>query len=64
MLLLLRHADQMATLRRQPDLLVSALEEPLRYESPVSRKSRLMKADVELGGQTIRQGDTPTEIPC
>jgi cytochrome P450 len=56
-LLLLGHPDQLALLRREPGLLGSALEESLRYESPVSRQSRLMKADVELGGRTIRQGD-------
>jgi cytochrome P450 len=56
-LLLLGHPDQLAVLRREPGLLGSALEESLRYESPVSRQSRLMKADVELGGRTIRQGD-------
>ena len=56
-LLLLRHPDQAAAIRQEPALLGSALEESLRYESPVSRQSRLMKADVELGGQTIRPGD-------
>jgi pimeloyl-[acyl-carrier protein] synthase len=38
-------------------LLKPAIEETLRYESPVARQPRLMKADTELGGQRLRQGE-------
>ena len=38
-------------LRENPSLLTSAIEEMLRYESPVARQPRVIKDDVELGGQ-------------
>ena len=43
-------------LQNDPSLLNSALEEILRYESPVSRQPRLMKQDTELGGKQICKG--------
>ena len=39
-----------------PNLLRPAIEEVLRFESPVARQPRLMKADAELGGNSIRKG--------
>lgn len=53
---LLSHPDQLALLRRQPDLLTSAIEEVLRFESPIPRQPRRMKADAELGGKTLKEG--------
>ncbi|MBS1852460.1 MAG: cytochrome P450 [Acidobacteria bacterium] len=53
--LLLRH-QQWDTLRRDPALLAPAIEEILRFESPVARQPRLMKEDTELGGKAIRKG--------
>ena len=53
---LLTHPDQLALLRREPELLKPALEESLRYESPVSRQSRLMKHDTGLRGQRLEKG--------
>jgi cytochrome P450 len=53
---LLSHPDQLALLRKQPELLKATIEESLRYESPVSRQSRLMKKDAELGGQQLKKG--------
>lgn len=44
-------------LRAQPELLPAAIEEVLRYRSPVQSFFRVAKKDVELGGQTLRQGD-------
>ena len=40
-------------LRRQPDLMPGAIEEVLRYASPVWRLSRATKTDVTLQGETI-----------
>src|SRR5258708_31004514 len=40
-------------LRREPALVGSAVEELLRYDSPVQRTARITNADVELGGKTI-----------
>jgi cytochrome P450 len=53
---LLSHPDQLALLRKNPELLKATIEESLRYESPVSRQSRLMKKDAELGGQQLKKG--------
>ena len=53
---LLHHPDQWRLLQNDPSLLNSALEEILRYESPVSRQPRLMKEDTELGGKQISKG--------
>ena len=50
---LLEHPDQLARLRAQPNLLPSAIEEVLRFESPVQFLFRVTARDVELGGQTI-----------
>ncbi len=53
---LLSHADQWHLLKDDPSLLTSAIEEVLRYESPVSRQPRLMKHDAELGSKHIKKG--------
>jgi pimeloyl-[acyl-carrier protein] synthase len=55
-LTLLRHPAALAQLRATPDLIVSAVEELLRFESPVQSTSRYALQDVELGGKLIRQG--------
>lgn len=54
-LTLLRHPDQMQDLRNDPALIVSAVEELLRFESPSQHTARLAPADVQLGGKTIRK---------
>jgi hypothetical protein len=54
---LLHHPDEWRLLQNDPSLLTSAIEEILRYESPVARQPRLMKQDAELGGKTMRQGE-------
>jgi pimeloyl-[acyl-carrier protein] synthase len=57
MLALLRHPDQMAKLRRESTIAKSAIEELLRYDSPVQLIARLVTEDVEMGGKTMRVGD-------
>jgi cytochrome P450 len=54
---LLSHPDQMERLRRQPTLIPTAIEELLRYDSPVQFTSRILKADMELGGKLLRAGE-------
>ena len=56
-LALLTHLDQWDRLRQEPSFIPGAIEELLRYESPVQMTFRNAFADVELGGKTIRRGD-------
>ena len=57
-LVLLQHPDAWSALRADPDLIPGAVEELLRYESPVERAlTRFVAVDVELGGHQLRQGD-------
>jgi cytochrome P450 len=57
LLTLLRHPAEMQRLRDDPELIPSAVEELLRYESPSQHTARLARADVELGGRKIRKRD-------
>ncbi len=54
---LLEHPQQMALLRRRPELMESAVEEMLRYDAPVHRSWRIANEEVELGGRRIARGD-------
>jgi cytochrome P450 len=56
LLALLRHPEQLARLQRDPALLTGAVEELLRYDSPVQRTARITMADVEMGGKSIAKG--------
>lgn len=53
---LLHHPDQWEQLKSDATLVKPAMEEALRYESPVSRQPRLLKHDTELGGKLLRSG--------
>ena len=54
---LLRFPDQMQRLRDDPDLIVSAIEEVLRFESSVQLNNRKLTADAEIGGVGMKKGD-------
>ena len=56
MLTLLEHPDQLRRLRENPQLLNSAVEEILRWTSPVTHMARRAMCDTEVGGQPIAQG--------
>lgn len=57
-LLLLEHPEELAKLKADPDLLDSAIEELLRFLSPVQfAPRRVALEDVEIGGVTIRKGE-------
>jgi len=55
---LLQHPQETAELRERPEMIRSAVEELLRYESPVQFTARVLKEDVEVCGQQIRKGWT------
>jgi len=50
---LLRNPEQTAELRDKPELIRSAVEEILRFESPVQFTARVLKEDIEVCGQRI-----------
>jgi cholest-4-en-3-one 26-monooxygenase len=55
---LINNPEQMALLKRSPSLMAkAAVEEILRWTSPVIQFSRIATADTELRDQPIRQGD-------
>jgi cytochrome P450 len=57
-LALLGHPEALARLRNDPLLVPAAVEECLRYDSPVERSlNRWAARDVEVGGHLIRRGD-------
>ena len=56
-LALLRNPDQQDKLARNPDMIVSAVEELLRYDSPVQKMGRIALADIHIAGKQIKPGD-------
>jgi pimeloyl-[acyl-carrier protein] synthase len=56
LLALLRHPEQLARLQQDAALVPAAVEELLRYDSPVQRTARITMADVEMGGKQIAKG--------
>jgi cytochrome P450 len=55
---LLEHPDQLAALRSDPSLLPQAVEEMIRWTSPVKHFMRTATADTEVGGTLIRAGES------
>jgi cholest-4-en-3-one 26-monooxygenase len=57
MLALLEHPDQLAILRGDPAKTEVAVEELLRWVSPIKNMSRTVTRDSEVRGQTLHPGD-------
>ena len=57
MLALIENQDQLKLLQEQPELIPSAVEEFLRWASPVYHFRRTATQDTELGGKQIKAGD-------
>ncbi len=55
-LALLRHPDQWQRLKADPSLVPQAVEELLRYDSPVQLTTRILKEDLEIGSKRLRAG--------
>ncbi len=56
-LTLLEHPDELARLRRDPSLDVAAVEEILRYQSPVQMDARRAAEDTVVGGREVAAGE-------
>lgn len=54
---LLENPDQLERLRAEPGLIPSAVEEMIRWVTPIQNMARTATRDVELRGQTLRAGD-------
>lgn len=54
---LIRHPEQRALLAREPRRIPVAVEEMLRWVTPIQNMNRTATCDVELRGQAIRKGD-------
>jgi cytochrome P450 len=57
MLGLIEQPDQLRLLKEKPELVQPAVEELLRWASPVYHFRRTATRDVELGGKEIKEGD-------
>lgn len=55
-LALLQNPSQQEALNSNPELIVSAVEELLRYDSPVQKMGRIALADIEVAGKEIKKG--------
>lgn len=62
LLALLRHPDQLERLRTEDGIGRQAVEELLRYDSPVQMTGRIAKVDVEVGGVEIKAGQFVSTI--
>jgi cytochrome P450 len=55
--LLLTHPDQLAILTEDPSLWGNAVEEILRYDSPVQLTARVARTDTTVAGTPVRRGE-------
>jgi cytochrome P450 StaP len=61
-LLLLRHADVLDQLRARPELVSAAVDELIRFDSPVQMITRWAYQDEQMGGHDIHRGDKVTVV--
>ena len=55
---LLDHPDQLARLRADPALIRNAVEEILRFDSPVVNSGRIANRDIDIGGCPVHRGES------
>lgn len=51
------HPEQQRILRERPELIPNAVEETLRFDSPVTNSGRIASIDMEIGGVRIARGE-------
>ena len=56
-LLLLQHPEEIGRLRADPSLMATAVEEFLRFETPIPLISRVVSENMEFAGHHFRRGD-------
>jgi pimeloyl-[acyl-carrier protein] synthase len=57
LLTLIRTPEKLRQLREQPEIIASAVEELLRFETPSQHTARICREDTVLGGKLIRKGE-------
>jgi cytochrome P450 len=57
---LLDHPEQLAKLRARPELINNAIEEMLRYDSPVTNSGRNVQRELSMRGCPMHLGDSVT----
>ena len=57
LLTLIRQPDKMRQMREQPDIIGTAVEELLRFETPSQHTARIAKEDTVMGGKLLRKGE-------
>jgi pimeloyl-[acyl-carrier protein] synthase len=62
LLTLLRQPDKLTELRDRPEIIESAVEELLRFESPSQHTGRICREDVVIGGKLIRKGEAAMAV--
>ncbi|MEX0786797.1 MAG: cytochrome P450 [Dehalococcoidia bacterium] len=55
---LLRHPDQLAALRDDPALIKNAVEEMLRYDSPVVQTGRIPMSQIDIDGHAVSERES------
>lgn len=55
---LLDHPEQLARLRAHPELIRNAVEEMLRFDSPVVNSGRIANRDIAIGGCPVHRGES------
>ncbi len=62
-LALVQHPEQFQILRARPELVPQAVEEFLRFDSPLHTLMRIVDASVTLAGQALQAGDVVYVMP-
>lgn len=62
LLALLQHPRELARLQADPSLIKGAIEELLRYDSPLQMMSRVVTQDFEYAGRQLKQGQFATMV--